>query len=96
VIIEQQQKLQLRQEKNDRATGRFPVPVKKLIAELESPTMTARRRRDYSTALSAIKTRLACLETIGRLTRELHDRAGEHIPAMTAPAAASEQVNLAN
>jgi hypothetical protein len=59
VIIEQQHKLQVRQGENDRATGRLPARVEKLIAEAEEITRTARRKHEFSAALAAIRTSLS-------------------------------------
>jgi hypothetical protein len=94
-IIEKQQQLQVRQERNDRATAKLPARVEKLIAEAEAITMSARQKRDFSAALAAIRTRLSCLETIGRLTGELRPGGplGEFVPG-TAAAAASVTVNM--
>src|ERR1700674_1978484 len=82
----------------NRSTAKLPARVEKLIAEAEAITMAARRKRNFSAALAAIRTRLACLETIGRLTGELRPNGppvGEFIPGNTAAAAsASVTVNL--
>jgi hypothetical protein len=80
----------------DRATGRLPARVEELIAEAKAIGKTARRKRDHSAALSALRTRLSCLETIGRLTGELRPggSVGEFIPGTAAAAAASVTVNL--
>lgn len=79
------------------ATGKLPARVEKLIAEAESLTMTARRKRDFTSALAAIRTRLSCLELLGRLTGELRPGGpvGEFIPGNAAAAAqASVTVNV--
>jgi hypothetical protein len=84
------------QVQQNRATAKLPQRVEKLIAEAEALTLSARRKRDFASALSAIRTRLACLETIGRLTGELRPggpQIGEFIPG-TAAAAASVTVNM--
>jgi hypothetical protein len=84
------------QVQQNRATAKLPQRVEKLIVEAEALTLSARRKRDFASALSAIRTRLACLETIGRLTGELRPggpQVGEFIPG-TATAAASVTVNM--
>jgi hypothetical protein len=64
------------------STAKLPARVEKLIAEAEAITMTARRKRDFSAALAAIRTRLTCLEMIGKLSGELRPGGlGEFIPA---------------
>jgi hypothetical protein len=81
-IIENQQKLQERQEVSDRATGKLPARVEQLIAELERITVNALRRKDHTTALRAIAQRRECLKTIGEISGELGPRTpGEYIPA---------------
>jgi hypothetical protein len=97
VIIEQQQLLHLRQERNDRATAKLPTRVEQLIAELERMTANALRRKDHASALRAITARLQCLRTIGELSGELRSgpRIGEFVPGtIGAAAAASVTVNL--
>ncbi len=95
VIIENQQKLERQQERNDRATAKLPTRVEHLLAELERMTLNANRRRDYSAALRAITARLQCLRTIGELSGELRPRpgAGEVVPG-TVTAGASVTLNL--
>jgi hypothetical protein len=86
------------QVQQNRSTARLPARIEKLITEAESVTMTARRQRNFSAALAGIRTRLACLETIGRLTGELRPNGppvGEFIPGNAAAAAqASVTVNM--
>jgi hypothetical protein len=64
-IIEKVSAHQLAQNK---ATAKLPARVEKLIAEAEAITRSARRRGDFSAALSAIRTQLQCLEMLGKLT----------------------------
>jgi hypothetical protein len=86
------------QVQQNRTTAKLPARVEKLIAEAEALTMTARRKRNFAAALAGIRTRLACLETIGRLTGELRPngpQVGEFIPGNAAAAAqASVTVNM--
>jgi hypothetical protein len=95
-IIEKQQTLQVRQERNDRATAKLPTRVEQLLAELERITLNANRRRDYTAALNAIRARLACLEMLGKISGELRAGAGEFVPGTAvqvniAPAAPAEE-----
>lgn len=76
------------------ATAKLPARVEELIAEAEAITKSARGKKDWSAALSAIRTRLACLEMVGKLSGELKPGgAGEFVQGNTA-AAASVVVNL--
>lgn len=82
---------ELRQSK---ITAKLPVRVEKLISEAEAITATARRKRDFSAALAAIRTRLSCLEMIGKLSGELKPGGpGEFVPGNVA-AGAVAQVNV--
>jgi hypothetical protein len=94
-IIEKQQQLQARQERNDRATAKLPTRVEQLIAQLERLTANALRRKDYASALRAITSRLSCLRTIGELSGELRNvpRFGELVPGTGVTAAVQVNVN---
>ncbi len=96
VIIEKQQLLQVRQERNDRATAKLPARVESLLAELERLTANAQRRKDYASALRAITARLQCLRTIGELNGELRANRGqgEFVPGTGAAAAAAATVTV--
>jgi hypothetical protein len=91
-------KVREHQVQQNRSTARLPARVEQLIVEAEAITMMARKNRNFSAALAAIRTRLACLETIGRLTGELRPSGsplGEFIPGNAAAAAqASVTINL--
>jgi len=64
------------------ATAKLPSRVEELIAEAEAITKSARRKHDFPAALSAIRTRLTCLEMLGKISGELRPGgAGELIPA---------------
>jgi hypothetical protein len=64
------------------ATAKLPSRVEELIAEAEAITKSARRKNDIPAALSAIRTRLTCLEMLGKISGELRPGgAGELVRA---------------
>jgi hypothetical protein len=81
----------------NRTSAKLPARVEELIAEAKAITTTARRKRDYAGALSAIRTRLQCLEMLGKLSGELRPGGplGEFVPGVAGAAAqASASVTL--
>jgi hypothetical protein len=93
-IIEKVQGHQLAQ---NQASAKLPARVEELIAEAKAITATARRKGDHAGALAAIRTRLSCLEALGRLSGELRPGgplAGEFVPGTGAAAMAQVQVTV--
>jgi hypothetical protein len=79
----------------NRVSGKLPARVEQLIAEAEAIAKTAQRKRNYSAALAAIRTRLQCFEMLGKLSGELRpgNAVGEFIPG-TVAAGAQANVTL--
>jgi hypothetical protein len=80
----------------NRVSGKLPARVEQLILEAEAVAKTAKRKRNYSAVLAAIRTRLQCLEMIGKLSGELRPGAqGELVPGnVAAGAQANVTLNL--
>lgn len=80
------------------ATGKLPARVEELIVEAQKILAGAKKKKQWSPALAALRENRALLELLGRLSGELRPGAvGDFVPGMTrGDAGAKGGIGLAN